>query len=242
MVSTDVVIVAIVLIGVGIVLRWAEKYFAERLAETDAATKILELERRVDFLVAELQRAGVRYRELEATSRPGSPPAPAPLPSKPMLLICGPDPTLCEADRSAIRRTRITFTRLINATRQQVEDELDRRRADQSLYPWIHITAHASSDGVLLADGIASPHFWNEALIGCQVVFLAACKSAAVADALAGLVTVVYVLEDIENMDASAFTYAFWRWMKEHNDPVRAYRMAVTDVPQVAEYTDIRRG
>lgn len=204
------------------------------------AERIAELTRRVDFLVSQLQVAG------DMRSRPDSPPvgdpAPAsPLPPKPLLLVCGPDPAMCELDRNALRRAGVIFQRLGNATRASISGELRRRRQAGTLYPWLHIAAHADARGVALADGIAGPEWWAGELDGVRVVLLAACQTEMVADALAGLVTVVFVSNaEIENRDAADFTYAFWRRMREHGDPVRSYQQAISEVPQVAEFTDIR--
>ena len=198
------------------------------------SARIQELERRVDFLVELLERNG----------QPASLPAPAQPErlAKPLALICGPDATMCDLDRQALRRARVPFQRLRAATRPSIDNDFRRQRQDGKMYPWVHVATHAGPSGIQLADGIAPPAWWNEMLTGVEVVLLAACSTADVADALAGLVTVVYVLEDIDSRDASDFCYAFWRQMREHRDPLRAYRQAIAEVPQVAEYTDVRTG
>lgn len=263
--TSDVITVCAILVGAFVLLRVAERQMGHRVGEPEISTyeakikrlsqeigdqkaqyeqQIGELNRRIDFLIDQLLRAGLQIRELE-TRKDGSYPVPSVpvvkrLPEKPLLLICGTEQSFCEADRQALRRTGINFQRLMATTKAGVISELRRRRQDDKLFPWIHVTAHATSDGILLSDGIAEPDWWNEQLSGVEVVFLAACQSSAVADALAGMVTVVFVLEDIENKNASDFTYAFWRRMDEHRDAIKAYRQAVIEVPQVREYTDIR--
>lgn len=209
--------------------------------------RIHELELRVDFLVEQLQRAGTKIKELERkSSQPAAPSEQRTVPelplSKPMLVVCGADATMCDLDRRSIRRAGIPFQRLYHATKPMVADELRRRRQDGTLYPWLHVTAHASQAGIELEDGIADPAWWHEHLDGVEVVFLAACETSAVADALAGLVTVIFVQEQIENRDASDFTYAFWRRMREHGNPRQAYQQAIAEAPQVAEFSDIRTG
>ncbi len=202
-----------------------------------------QLEERVDFLVSELQKAGARIRELEQTAllaRPPDPAKPSALPAKPLLIICGDDQDLCTNDRQALRRAGVPFQRLTHATKQSIADELRRRRQSGNLYPWVHIPAHANAVGIALADGVAEPGWWHEQLDGIRVVFLAACQTSSVADVLAGLVTVVFVYEDIDDRDASDFTYAFWRRMQTNGDPVAAYQAAIIEVPTVAEFTDIR--
>lgn len=265
--SQEVVIALLVAVVAFVVLRWAEARFYQRtdndhaLCEQQIAhltleieqqrqryeQRIRELEQRVDFLVSELQRAGIQIKELERkTSVPAAPDqrtAPEQSLSKPMLMICGADATMCDLDRRAIRRAGIPFQRLYHGTKAAVADELRRRRQDNTLYPWIHITAHAGAQGIALEDGIAPPSWWHEHLDGIEVVFLAACETSTVADDLAGLVgAVVFVQEPIENRDASDFTYAFWRRMREHGNARLAYQQAITEAPQVAEFTDIRTG
>src|SRR3990167_7378492 len=239
-VNLDIIIVLLVVAGTFVVMRWLERKIGYRISESDYERKVEELEERVKWLLEELQLAKGRIRELEKAQQTPAPKA-ATTPAKPLLFVCGPDNRLCEIDRQALRRTGISFQRLYDATKTMISDELRRHRQDDNLYPWLHITAHANEEGIQLADGLAPPAFWNDILSGVQVVFLAACQTANVADALAGMVTVVYVLEDIDNRDASDFTYAFWRRMREHGDPVQAYRQAVVEAPQIAEFTDIRR-
>lgn len=206
--------------------------------------RIRDLEHRVDFLVEQLLRAGIQIRDMEKAIAMPKTTTPVEvekeLLGKPLVLVCGDDPAVIELDRQALRRTGILYQRIMPATKKKVEEDFRRRRQDQTLYRWVHVSAHANEEGVELADGIAEPSWWNGNLDGIEVVFLAACKTGAVADALAGLVTVVFVLEDIESQDAADFTYAFWKRMKEHGNPTRAFRQATTEVPQVAEFTDIR--
>lgn len=262
MVNNDIVIVLIIVVATFVTSRWVERQLGHRIGEPDVLhyeekiaalqeelqaqkqryeQKIKELEKRVDFLVDQLLRAGIHIADLEkavATPKTAQPEK-EPL-SKPLLLVCGDDSSITTLDRQSLRRAGISFHRLLSATKRSIEDELRRRRQDGSLYIWLHVAAHADDSGIALSDGYAPPAWWNEQLDGLQVVFLAACKTSKVADALAGLVTVVFVQEEIESQDAADFTYAFWKRMKEHGNPTRAYRQAVEEVPQVSEFTDIR--
>ena len=263
-IDSDMFTVLSIVVVAFITLRWLEHRWGHRIGEPDTARyeekindlqrqlseqrlhyeqQIEELERRIDFLVGELQRAGIHIRDLEKAIDGKGKQDHNPLPAKPLLLICGMATTLCDVDRHAVRRATVSFQRLFNATKASLSAELRRRRQDGSLYPWIHISAHANEHGIELTDGIAPPAWWNEQLQGIEVVFLAACRTAAVADELAGMVAaVIFVLEDIEHADAGDFTYSFWRRMKEHGDARMAYQQAIIEVPQIAEFTDIRTG
>lgn len=230
MINYELWVVVFIAVSSFVVLRWVER----RLAQVDLRGKVEELENRVNFLWNELQVARARIVELqEERNNVG-------MPIKPLLLICGPDNKICDSDRHALRRAHISFQRLLESTKEKVTEELRRKREAGQIYPWLHITAHAIEEGIALMDGIAPPAFWNEILDGIEVVVLAACKSTKVADELAGMVTVIYISEDIGDRDASSFTYAFWRRMREHGDAVKAYRQAINEATQVAEFTDIR--
>lgn len=224
-----------------------EDHYQVLIKERDRQHSIAlqEQSRRIDFLVEQLQEAGVRIRGLElelGQFTRGETPM-QPLPAKPLLIVCGMDNAMCDNDRAALRRAGVSFQRLYQASEAVITDELRRRRQDGTLYPWIHVTAHADDTGIHLGPRPLSGKWWREQLSGVSVVFLAACRTSKVADEIAGIVTVIYVNnEDIDSRDASDFTYAFWRRMIEHGDPKRAYRQAIMEVPQVAEFTDIRSG
>lgn len=198
-----------------------------------------ELQKRIDWLLGQIQEERAKIKMLE--QRIDGAGASLSM-AKPLLMICGGISTFCTTDRMAIHSTGLPFHRIIEATKQKIDDEFRRRRADNTLYKWVHISGHAGADGVLLADGVANAEWWNEILVGVQVLFLAACESVAIADALAGMMTVISTTEEIEDKHAADFTYIFWRQMKEHGSPGRAYQEASLAVPQVAEFTDIRLG
>jgi hypothetical protein len=255
--SNDIVTILIVVVAFA-VLRFIEARMGHKIGE--AATDLTDCNRKIDALTRELHSKEERVRELEKTvdflvealrkAGISAPPPPAKKEetaeldalAKPLLLICGPRPDFCTLDRQALKRAKIPFQRLVTATKRSISSELRRRRQDGTLYRWVHISCDAGDAGTMLEDGLADAAWWNENLDGVSVVFLAACKTATIADSLAGMVTVVFVLEDIENQDAADFTYAFWRRMKEHGSAERAYRQAIEEAPRLAECTDIRTG
>lgn len=233
-------VVIIVLVGAW-VLRQIDRRWGYRFTD-DCSTKLRrlqeahdrereELEGRINWLVTQLMQAGVP---------PKITPAEKLLPTKPLLLVVGPAQDIYAEDREALRRARIPFHRLVNATKHTISNELRARRQDGTLYPWIHVSSHANEQGVELADGMADGAWWHNQLDGVKVVFLAACKTDHVATALAGLVTVIYTTEDIDNETGGALTYAFWRRMKEHANARRAYEQAIEECPAAGEYTNIR--
>ncbi len=149
------------------------------------------------------------------------------------------------SDRVALHKAEIRFKRLTGATRQTIESEIRRRRLDGTLYKWAIISAHMGDAGVLLeaSADMVPPVWWNEHLGGLDVVFLNGCSSLVVADDLAGLVEVVVSLgEEVGNKDAADFAYAFWRRVKNGDDPGQAFESAINEVPAISEFADIRFG
>lgn len=202
-----------------------------------------EADRRIRALEAENVRLETRVGELETQL---GQPVTTPMPTKPLLVISGTSATF-ERDRAALRRANVPFHRLTQATQNSIRAEMRRRRQDGTLYPWVLISAHAGPDGILLADGIAPPAFWHEVLEGIQVVVLACCAASTTADELAGLVDcVIWFTEGVGNEDAADWSYAFWRRLYGEGQvrmtPLLAYTAALRDVPQVAEFVDLRHG
>jgi len=205
------------------------------------------LQRRIQAL--EVQLAIVtgkpleEIRNLDLPLKTKVPVLPKALPVKPLLLIGGADEDLFNRDRQALRKARVKFQRLTQATRNDITKELSRRRLDSTLYLWVVISAHAGPEGILLTDGIAPPDFWSEQLEGIQLVLLASCSSATTADQLAGMVDmIIYFMEDVGRQDASDFMYALVRQLIDGTPPQLAYQKALEEVPQVSEFVDLRTG
>lgn len=251
------VMIVVVLVGLGMILipflrKWlhqslvsADEHTVQRLEQDMEKQKqayekrIKELEQRVDFLLEELTKTKMEIAALQkntqALRQNATPPAPR------VLLICGSDDRFCNSDRQALRRANVSFERIASATKADILRELRRKREDANPWRRIHISAHASDEGILLADGMASPEWWNEALNGVTGIVLAACKTMSVADSIAGLVPyVVAIRENINNEDASQFTFSFWRAVADGMFIPEAFDRALAETPQVAEYVVLR--
>lgn len=219
-----------------------EKKLADQKRDYEA--QLLEQKQRIDFLIEQLQLSGVRIKELEkardGNNDKGKEAERDQESFKSLLLICGSSAEMCDLDRIALRRAKVSFQRLYHASRSMITDALRRRRQDGTPYRWVHVAAHADDAGVELADGMADPAWWNETMIGIELVFLAACRTAKVADELAGMVTVISVTEEIENEIAQEFAYSFWKHMARLDSARDAYELALAEVPEVQEYTEIR--
>lgn len=161
-------------------------------------------------------------------------------PLTPMLVICG-DYEFCKDDTAQLIRARIYYRQLELATRRDVEEEIQRRRHDGTLYPWLLVSAHGGPQGIELSDGLAERDWWNRQLEGFQVVMLANCASARTGDLLAGLVDRVVVLYgDRQSTDVSNYVYSFWAEMARTNDADKAYARALREVPAIRPFADIR--
>lgn len=226
-------------------LEYQRQYYERRIKELEKSQEdasrryeeeIAQLRERIDFLLEQFWNPSRLHRDLpdDGDDYPHS------LPAKPLVLICGPVAAFCEKDRRSLKRAQISFHRIVMATRDKIAAYMRGQRQNGTVPTWVHVTAHAEDAGIDLADGIAPPEWWAEMLDGVEVVMLAACKTSTVADALAGLTTVVFTYDDIRDQDAADFTYAFWRRMRLYRDPQRAFNEAREEVPQVADSTHIR--
>jgi len=158
-----------------------------------------------------------------------------------MLLICG-DEVLCEADEAQLQRARINFRKLENATLNEIEKEIQRRRLDGTLYQWLHISAHGSKNGFALGnDEMMTTEWIADHFEGIQVVMAASCDSVAAGDSLAGIVDAVVVVYGRRGSALiSTFASVFWREVAETGNSRRAYQMALTEVPQLRPFVDLR--
>lgn len=162
-------------------------------------------------------------------------------PQTPLLLICG-DTEFCEADTDRLNQAGIAYRILRHATKADVAEELQRRRLDGSLYWWVHVSAHGSAEGIMLADGLADARFWNRHLSGVRIVFLAACDGPEVGDLLVGVARrVVVFYGDIKSETAALFTLSFWRARNRSLSPDESYDQATREVPAARAYVDLRR-
>jgi hypothetical protein len=196
--------------------------------------EIIEAFRKIKKQEETITQLKSRIQELESTNQSYG------LPITPLLLVCG-DHIFCEKDAAQLNRAKIWYRTLEDVTKLTIEEELHRRRQNSDLYPYVHISAHGTSEGILLQDGIASPEWWNNTLEGIRVAFFANCNSIKVGDALAGLVDYVVVFYGDRNSDLiERFTYTFWSEIMRTNDPMKAYNSCLRENPALRRYSDIR--
>jgi len=209
-------------------------------------TKLNESQRQIDDLRSQLKVAAARITELELVYdiAPGQAPvrmSPKRKLLRPLLVVCGIGEQFIGADLAALDAIGIRYTRLHEAGKQDVENEISRAREDGRLYRWLLISAHAGPDGVALKDGIAPADFWMRHLSGIEVVGIAACKGTNIADHLrdrAGFVW--YFREDVPNEPANRFVQKFFQRLNAGEQPETAFIACLDAVPEVAAYADYR--
>ncbi len=208
---------------------------ATELAEARQQIKILEQQNiQLAARITELETLLSKFRKQATLESPVRPP-------RPLLLVIG-DSESGKADETSLLRSKIPFLRLSSCTIQELDDEIRRRRQDNTMYWWIHIAAHMGPEGIQMKDGIISIDWLARRMNNVKVLFLNGCKNVTLADQLAGLVErVVVVYENINNRDAGDFAYAFWTSIASGAEPDMAFTSALRDVPQIASYVDIRK-
>lgn len=163
-------------------------------------------------------------------------------PARPVLLVYGVN-EFGEQDRNALRRAGVSFFRLKYANLDDLRVELHRRRSDGNLYDIVHVSSHGGDEAIILdtdkVDGIEL----SNVLSGVRGIFLATCSNQNIADKLLGIVRyVVSVCEEIETKTLSDFVFEFYKRYKADWDIEGAFNGALTVMPEVSEFVDLRIG
>lgn len=170
--------------------------------------KINELESRVNWLFTQLVAAGGKLPE----PMPLLPRTPAVAPVVVLGIWPASDLSI-RAEIDAIFRSGIKYEVLdSNVTRGRLLAEVDR------LKPTIlHVGAHATSDGIMLDDGLALVGWWRNlaSLYPFALVVLNACESLDIVDAMqdAGVKAVVGMRKEIGDAVAVEFARQFYSWL-----------------------------
>lgn len=161
---------------------------------------------------------------------------------RPVLLVYG-DEKFGDQDRNAMRRAGVTFFRLRSATLESLRTELHRRRSDGNLYDMVHISSHGSAEGIQFEQSIVDGQDLSEVFSGVRGIFLATCSNQLIADKLVGIVKyVIVVYEEIETTMATDFVFEFYKRYKINQDIEASFVGAVTVMPQIGEFVDLRIG
>jgi hypothetical protein len=157
------------------------------------------------------------------------------------VLVCtGPDSELL-LDLAALRAVRaatgLRFQRLLNATRSKLSESLRRQRSLGHPVEYMHMSLHATAEGLELADGVVDGNWLSERLAGVRVLLLASCESDSIGDWLGVVPYVITLAECIAHEDAAALTQHFWHGIGLGKEPGEALDEALTRCPPaVGEY------
>jgi hypothetical protein len=208
--------------------------------------KLNEAQREIDTLRVQLATANQRIRELELTYST-TPVGVSKAASggrylqRPLLVVCGGGEDIFGADLSMLDGIGIRYTRLMAATQTDVADAIRTANEDGRAYKWLLVSAHASPEGVGLADGIAPPDFWMKQLTNFDVVGLAVCRGTGIAEHLRGRVAFTwYFREKVPTVPASRFVQKFFQRLNSGDDPEAAFVACIDAVSEVANYADFR--
>lgn len=214
-----------------------EEQIAAMRVEYEA--EIATLRERVDFLVAELQRSGIRIAELEKkinekTSSVFS------IERKTLLVVTASD-VAGWMDLAAARAhpVGLTVSRVNGVTREKLKRYIDRGRMYNRPIELLHIGAHAGESGIKFDDGVADADWLSEHLSGVRVLLIAGCSADALGDWLGVVPYVVTMAEDVADDDAAKFARAFWAEIGAGNDPDTALNAAFVRAPSgIEEYVE----
>jgi hypothetical protein len=232
-------------------LRNRDDEMPTRLKDLEGLVRVLQADHvkdanRIADLERKLAEAQERIRFLEAQQGADKPATPDRFAAPELLVVFGPDPAIVDADRLALRKARIDFERLHDATPDIITEELQARREDGKPVRWLHVSSHGNEQGILFSDGkggeiIVGSDFWAERLTGIEVVFLSVCQGVNVARDLVGVVThVVYFREGVNPERAATFAGVFWGGVVNGLAVEDAFYSARKSVPEVREFAALR--
>lgn len=215
-----------------------EQALERRVAELEATVAtlqrlLLEKERQNGSLQEQVTALTAKVRDLERTT---ATPQPAPVQAdRPVLLVVtGLDPAL-SVDLAMLRSReiadRLRLVRLRNGSKAAVADTLRRYRSRGTPVPYVHFAVHAGPQGLELAGELADGVWLSETLADAEVVLLAGCQTAAVAELLGVARCVVSLTDEVSHQDAATFSLAFWSQVAAGAGPEAAFYEAVRRSP-----------
>lgn len=206
----------------------------ERLKNEELSIKNKQLELELDKLKHDLIIIKERLVKIETTQE-------FVLTKEKAALLVMSNKQFGDNDRNALRRAGILFHRLSSGQFLELRNELQRKRVENRQYKVVHISSHANKDGIEFSDEIVSGQTLSEVMNGVELLFLASCSNVDIADNLIGIVkNIITVYEDIEDTDMQDFVFNFYNELKRTFNILESYNKAITLVPHVSEYVDLR--
>lgn len=206
----------------------------ERLKNEELNIKNKQLELEVNKLKQDLSTIKERLTKVETTQE-------FVLTKEKAALLVMSNKQFADNDRNALRRAGILFHRLSSGQFLELKNELQRKRIENRQYKVVHISSHASSKGIEFSDVTVGGQELSEIMNGIDLLFLASCSNVEIADSLIGIVkNIITVYEQIEDKDMQEFVYNFYNELKKTFNILESYNKAITLVPHVSEYVDLR--
>lgn len=151
-----------------------------------------------------------RVRELEKNLDSGTKQKPKQERKPGLVLAVGTDKML-QVDVAKLRGIRkLQLSVIQDATKSDIASILEERRSAGRPVKLMHLAAHSGPEGILFSDGLADGIWLSSNLKDIEVLVIAGCKGHRVASLLTIIPFVVSMREEIDNADASTFSYHFW--------------------------------
>jgi hypothetical protein len=206
----------------------------ERLKNEELSVKNKQLEIELEKLKHDLSIIRERLVKVETTQE-------FVLTKEKAALLVMSNKQFADNDRNALRRAGILFHRLSSGQFLELRNELQRKRIENRQYKVVHISSHASKDGIEFSDEIVNGQMLSEIMSGIDLLFLASCSNVDIADSLIGIVkNIITVYEEIEDKDMQEFVFNFYNELKKSFNILESYNKAITLVPHVSEFVDLR--
>lgn len=157
-----------------------------------------------------------------------------------LVLVVGEDKML-RIDIAKLRGIKTLRLSVIdNASMLELRSILEERRSTGQPVKLLHISTHSGPEGVKFTDGLADGQWLSENLKDVEILVIAGCKAHRVASLLTIVPFVVSMRDEIENTDASTFSYHFWSAIGEGKEAEDAFHYALEKsrvvVSEMAEF------
>ena len=164
---------------------------------------------------------------------------------KPLLIAAIGSDVALNRDLTALRAVRaqtgMQFIHIPDATFAKLKSQLYQQRASGHRYN-LHMAVHSGEQGIELGGVIVDAVALSEILEGVQVLMIAGCESAEVADLLGVVPFVVSFTEQVSHEAASELCKNFWMEIGQGGTPERALREALRlSPPNVSEFVTRHR-
>lgn len=149
-------------------------------------------------------------------------------PKKQSLVVALGTDKMLQVDVAKLRGIKtLQLSVLQDATKKDVETVINTRRSQGKPIKLLHLSVHSNENGVLFSDGIADGIWLSQNLKGVEVLVIAGCKSYRIANLLSVVPSVVSMRDEVDNEDASTFSFHFWTAIGDGQNPEDAFDIAI---------------